>query len=189
LFQPAPHYAALFEQGRRWTYVVDSSSSYWDDSDPAADADGVITSSDTSRVTCAVAAVGRIDGGVWSLIECDGMIGTNDPVSGTWVADGRGLYRTAAAPASAAELEADQLVIAAAPAESHRDVVEDVWGEGPESVGEHAVIRDGERWCVSASYHVGDASWTRTCFAGGIVEGDFGWSGGSDNETAFRLES
>jgi hypothetical protein len=59
---PAPSAAAafgLFCAGNSWRFAIKSESSIWDDADPAADAQGNVTTVSTSETTCKVTATSR----------------------------------------------------------------------------------------------------------------------------------
>ena len=184
---PAAHYARLFADGAAWTYQVTTSTETNEPDDPRADQDGNVRASTTARVRCRVALARRWSAGVMSRIECDQPIMSNrDPLAGAWVADARGLYKIDDLPAAGdPDLVDARVVIAAAPVagESRHD------GQGDEAgFGESTKIEQkGAAWCVTYASWGGDESYDTLCFAGDVVRGAGGWSGGSSHDTTFEL--
>lgn len=184
---PAVHYAKLFEKGAVWTYAVTSTSESYDPDDPKANHDGQVVEKSTAQVKCAVDEVRAWKGGVMSRITCDAPLAQADPLAGAWVADARGLWRPEELPEAGADpdLTDVRMVIAAAPKAGK----EEKKGTGDEEgFGESTEIAQKEgAWCVTYASWGGDESYDTLCFAGGVVRGAAGWSGGSTHDTTFEL--
>ncbi len=182
---PAPTDQALFKAGTSWTLTAVSHSSFMDDQDPAADATGVVRTSNTSQVTCAVAEVRAFASGVLSRIDCDAelSVGTTDPLAGWWAATAAGLWHLADEPAAEPTLDASAIFLSATPvAEERRNVLDEEM--------EHAEIittsQEGAAWCVANVFAAGDEAWSSLCLdAIGPVRGSGGWAGGAEQEVTF----
>lgn len=186
---PPPYYAALFEAGRTWTYDVESTSELYDPEAPEADPDGVLRDKTTSTATCRVAETRDLPGGKLSRIECEGFEGMSgaDPITGVWAHDARGVWKLGEdlAAVDAADLDPKAMLLAAAPEESHRDISDEI---GEEGAGAIDVTREGDAWCHSESFAMGDEAWRTVCIGpAGITRGNFGWAGGSTHDTTFTL--
>jgi hypothetical protein len=186
---PAPHYAALFQAGKAWTYHVVSTNQMYEPGDPKADKDGMVKEQVESTVRCEVAETRAWAKGVMSRIACDKpLVDKEDPFLGGLVADARGLWLVDELPAAGAEpdLADARLVIAAAPTagKTERKGTGDEEGFGEST---EIVEKDGA-WCVTYASWGGDESYDTLCFAAaGVVKGGGGWSGGSTHETTFEL--
>jgi len=183
---PGPPYAALFEKGRSWTYQLDVDNSYWDDQDPAADADGNVHSKSSVEASCKVVGVEDVDGGKLSHIECTGFEDTglgNEPLSGDWFADATGVYR-----GGYSDGEGRSLVLAAKPV-ARQETSKDNPDDPTQETGFLTIEQKGDDWCWTSSFAWGDESWESLCFGeDGITEGTFGWAGGSVHEATFTLK-
>lgn len=186
----APHYAALFEDGRSWTYQVVDSSVYYDPSDPAANENGNVVTTTERTATCRVVETGVLPDGRISRIACEGLqsdMGV-DPISGTWATDPRGVWKLKEdVPAGTVPaLPAEDLWMSSAPAPDRKETVDPEFG--PDPVGAVEIAQDGDAWCRNEYYMAGDESWISVCVTSeGIVKGSFGWAGGTVNESAFTL--
>jgi len=184
---PAAHYAALFEAGKSWRYHVKAKIQMYEPDDPKADASGQVIEDSEHDATCAVAEARAWKGGVMSRVECDQAISdSNDPLTGAWVADARGLWRVDELPEKGDPDLADaRMVIASAPTAGKHEQKgtgdEEGFGESTE------IVAEGSGWCVTYTSWGGDESYDTLCFAGGVVRGAAGWAGGSSHETTFEL--
>ena len=142
----SPRYAARFEAGRRWTYQVDRIDEVPDERGAATVWRSV--RAPRRRVTCEVVAVEAYRGYAWAQIACDDERDPNGMTSpaGTWLADGRGLYRVADARASALAIP---LAFAGPPV---------VAATG----GPRCAVRDRR------ADPIGDGALDRACFRGGL---------------------
>ena len=139
-------YAAIFEPGRRWTYQVDRL-----DEVPVERAGATTWRSVPAprrRVACEVVAVEAYRDLWWAQIACDDEVDPNGMTTpaGTWLADGRGLYRLADARGTALAIPlafAGPPVVAAA--------------SGP-----RCATRDRR------ADPIGDGALDRACFRGGL---------------------
>lgn len=190
VYAPAPHYAGLFEDGRSWTYQVETSTSFYDPSDSRADADGNVKDVQAGTATCRVIETGVLPNGRISRIECQGLDGSMgmDPITGVWATDPRGLWKVerAVEPGEIPAMPDDEMTLSSAPAPSRKETFDPEFG--PDPVGAVEVTQEGDAWCRQWLAVMGDEAWTKLCFTGeGIVGGEFGWAGGSVNETTFTL--
>jgi hypothetical protein len=176
----ATPYAHLFEEGRSWTYQVKHTSSHWDDQDPKADANGNVNEEEETTATCRVDSMTKGAEGAYSTLACDGLDEGTALASAQWFMDDTGLYVDRGG-------DDKDLVLAAVPAERHDAQHEDD-GDPTEETSFDEIKQDGDKWCWTVAYLQGDESWDTICFAGGdIVSGDFGWSGGSTEETTYEV--
>jgi hypothetical protein len=181
-FTPDPAYAGLFRDGAVWPLDVVGTHSYFDDENPAADTEGQVKTSTTSRGRCRVVGVASFSWGVASQIDCDyGMrLERNfDPISGVWVADAHGLRWVDGVDLSVArQLEEGGYVILPAPPAAWHDAIST--GDGGSL--EQAAERRGDAWCRSYANVMGSRISETACFAadgfteGGWSEADQGWT-------------
>lgn len=181
---PAPHYAALFRAGAKWTYRVKRLVQMQDNPDPAADPSGKTERSE--EVTCLVAELSSFPGGVVSRVECSEALGVQgrEMVSGFWAATGQGLFRVDGVPEAGARPSLDPagMTIAAAPVEREEKTGTDDAGT------RRAVWKNQDSWCVvDSSWGVHEVS-AELCFGpAGVTSGEAGWAGGSVHEVTFEL--
>jgi hypothetical protein len=183
----------LFRADASWRFTVNSESSMWDDSDPAADANGNVVTKSTGTATCKVIATRSFPGGRASQIECDDAASdrVSDTIGGVWIQNADGLWRTTALPdeGQAPTLEPYELFLAANPKPGR---VENKEPEGPDGPaggsGEiHEIEVSGDGWCVTHSSWGGDESWRQLCIdSKGPAGGNAGWAGGSTQESTFQ---
>lgn len=148
-------YAAMFEPGRRWSYQVDRI-----DEVPIERGGATVWRSVPAprrRVACAVVAAEAHRAYWWAQIACDDEVDPNGMTTpaGTWLADGRGLYRLGDARGSALAIPlafAGPPVVAAA--------------SGP-----RCAMRDRR------ADPIGDGALDRACFRGGLDRGSFAYVG------------
>jgi hypothetical protein len=181
---PAPYYAALFQVGNAWTYVVTTSSQMPENPDPAADSTGTVTSS--AKVSCRVMETAPFFRGLASRIECDGSLGNQDQpmAAGVWAATSRGLWHLDSMPEGGVrpKLLAKEMVLPASPADRDEKTGDD------ESGSLRSLKKRDRAWCVANSSWGGDEAWEQMCFGpGGVTDGESGWAGGSVHETRFTL--
>ena len=199
---PAAPWAGLFAGDRTLVYDVTTSSSYYDDQDPAADANGNVNSEATAAVTChlAVATVGAYR---TAAITCDDPDGDDATLGGpifeqlvrTYVTDGTRLWRLEAGAGfdSAAELEG---VLPAEPdlvrdqqpveREQHDDADSEAYGGDFGSV--HRVTAAGDGWCIEDASWGGDEGGTGGCVGPrGVTSVSWYFAGGSSQDAKAEL--
>lgn len=189
-----PPYGGIFESGKSWTFAVTHADSYWDDQDPAADANGNVKSESTWTSTCRVDAVAEIDGGKASHVSCEGWEdsqGGQQTISGLWFMDGSGLYYYGEAemPEAGSTISRQEgtFFLPAAP-EAKQDVGHDNDDDPTQETSFLTIRAEGEGWCRESSFAWGDESWDFLCVdPDGFVSGEYGWAGGSVHETKFEL--
>jgi hypothetical protein len=192
----APPYMALFQDGKSWNFTTEQLDAYWDDTDPNADANGMVRNTSQGRSTCVVDGVVEYEGGTASVIRCDGDLGENsmgrEPISGLWVADQTGLHHTYGEdlPTRDAPPNVEDMVLILERAPKAKQEVGHDDEEDPERETSWTTIRqDGDAWCWESSFAWGDESWDTLCIGpDGFESGSFGWAGGSEHEITFTLE-
>jgi hypothetical protein len=187
---PAPAlYAGLFTEGARYTYAVVFEGSHWDDTDPAADANGNVVNREESTMTCVVERVTPIGGAVAATLTCNDAATQDVPIAdsspaGMYVASPAGLWRVDAYPAGDGELSAEGMFLAAEPVAAHSEKTDD---EGGLTVLDVAKDKAGG-WCRTDVYAMGDDGGTTLCFANGVLaSGGASWGGGSTREITYTL--
>lgn len=187
-FDPAAWYASHFDPTARFAFEGTRSEVHWDDSDPAADANGMVHERETLRVRCTVDSVDWIDDGqvVISRITCDDEAA---PMHGTWIADARGLYfapRDVESERAREAIDPQRRVISARPVRRDETIV-------TESGFTHRswVKRSGDTWCTGEEHVAGDESGSELCFEDGrgLVRASRYWAGGAEQEESWtRVE-
>jgi hypothetical protein len=165
--QARPSYAALFVEGKTWTFDVTFHTS---------DGDGNV-GDDTAVVDCSVAWAKEVEGGKVSSIACaaDTDIDTALPLNGEWFLGETGLYK--------GEGPDGQLILSATPVDAREDE------DGEEGSMHHEISHKGDVWCWEVSSAMGDESWESLCLGpDGPTEGTWGWAGGSVQENTFKLK-
>ncbi|MEZ4399043.1 MAG: hypothetical protein R3B06_03445 [Kofleriaceae bacterium] len=192
----------LFAGDRTLVYDVTSESSYWDDQNPAADANGNVTSTATEAITCHL-TVGRVGRYRTASIDCDPSadgdgFGSSvlEEVVRVFVTDGERLWRLdagslpATADALAAALpDAPVLVQGQRPvAERHSDAED---GGSGDFGSAYAVTAQGDGWCVADDSWGGDEGGSSWCLsaAHGLVSASWYFAGGAshDQRAVLRL--
>lgn len=180
-----PPYAALFEQGKSWTFALTFKSQ------PPPDI-GPPSSGPAGTMTCTVAMAHEMDGKRMSKIECtadgDHVAGDGYAPAGYWVATADGLWHFDGSK-SMDEVHAEALnpklmLIAATPAERHDETGDMDQGEELQSVS--AKAKDGG-WCVGYAFAMGDEAGWELCFGsdGQIASGNWFDAGATTNETSY----
>jgi hypothetical protein len=191
-FTPSPLYAALFVEGREWTFHVEFLTEDDDPDDPRA-RDGVVRDIKIAQATCRVAKVVRWARALGSRIECEGALSPAQvdeaiPAAGgfidaDWVATEKGLWRLSEPIVDGLEptLEAPEMLIPARPREmTKRSAVEN----GGTLV---QIRRYRSTWCVTRASWGGDADGNTSCWAPttGLRGGRRYFSGGRYLEISF----
>lgn len=204
--------AGLFAGDRTLVYDVTSESSFWDDQDPAADANGNVNSKATQAVTCqlTVATIGTYRTATIACAEdADGnSFGSRvlEEFERTFVTDGTRLWRleAGAMPSTAAELEAalpatPDLVAGQQPVEqgAYGDNSDDDDGDGNPDDGEederfgssHKVSAIDDGWCIADDGWGGDEGGSGWCLsaARGVVSASWYFAGGSSQDQRAEL--
>jgi hypothetical protein len=168
-------YAALFEQGRRWSLRVVSTSTRSDPT-PAVDRE-------ESQAACTVAVVRRFAWGYASRLDCDGLeaAGVPEPLGGWWIASSAGLQRSDVEPSDELpKLAPERLVLGRHPkaGKSERPDKEPDFGSS------HDISNEGDTWCSEHRSWGGDEGWATVCIAPdrGITLARWGWAGGMTQE-------
>jgi hypothetical protein len=181
---PAAAYAGLFVDGATYRYRVESSSGHMDDTDPKADANGMVYEKSTTEMTCTVGNVTRLADRVAATLDC-GDVPVQVPIadaspSGTYVATAAGLWRGH----PDAELDPAEMLLAAEPApRDDRQETPDGFG----SATKVAQRADGA-WCWDHAVWGGDDGGTTLCFAGGLLaSGGAAFGGGSTHDVVYTL--
>lgn len=189
-----PTYDGLFTTGTSWRLAVTTTSSHWDDQDPAADEHGNVDSSSKHEMTCRVRATRRFPGGRAAEIECDEGGRAADPIAGVWIQTADGLWRGELLPEEGVTpaLDVGRRFLAARPEPVDKREEEPESPDGPSggSGSTLTITADGDGWCVSESSWGGDESWQSLCLDDdGPSSGGGGWAGGSSSEYEFtRIE-
>lgn len=183
----------LFKAGTSWRFTVRSESSMWDDTDPAADANGNVTTESTSETSCKVTATVTFPGGRASEVEC--AEGTDwrvsERIAGVWIQTTEGLWHDTSLPeeGKAPTLDPATRFLAAAPTPVSKRDEEPESPDGP-SGGSGSTLDiepSGDGWCVSTAYWGGDESWQKLCIDSvGPAAGSTGFAGGSTSEVTFE---
>lgn len=181
----------LFRDGARWRFAIRVESSYWDDSDPAADQHGNVDTVATSEATCAVTAVRAFARGRASLIECDqGIDGrAAELIAGVWLQTADGLWRDSALPEGdhVPAFAPEDQVLPAAPTPISRRHEHPASPDSPAGGTSLEVERIADGWCVSQLAWGADHSWRHLCLDGdGPVSGGSGFDGGSSIGVTFE---
>ena len=186
-------FAALFVKGAATQYDVVTRTTYWDDQDPTADANGNVTKETTSTMTCTVDEVVDVTGGGrGAYLACSPEpnvpVGGASPTGG-YVATADGLWRVdkAVAEVVAADLTADTMLLAAKPVAAERKHEEPDGSGGSLYKVEQRPV-DGA-WCATRASWAGDDGGATLCFAAGkgLVSGVAYFGGGSTIDVEFEL--
>jgi hypothetical protein len=168
-FTPPPLYAALFVEGREWTFHVESLTEDTDPDDPRA-RDGVVRDTKITRATCRVSKVVRWARALGSRLQCVGALSRGQvdeaiPAAGgfldaDWVATERGLWRLSGPVVDGPEptLDALEMLIPARPKEMTKESAAD-------NGGTYAQIRrDRSTWCATQATWSGDEDGNTFCW-------------------------
>jgi hypothetical protein len=181
-----PLFAAMFVDGKRFSYKVETKTSFWDDTDPKADQDGNVADVQTGTMTCTVRGMQNFTSAVALKLECDS---TDDLApTGVYVATPDGLWRLDAFPvddAAIAKLDAKAMLLPAFPVA--KEAKDEEVDEGAGSIV--AIIEKDGGWCHTESSWGGDEAGTSICFATGkgLVGGSLWWAGGWTKDTTYTL--
>lgn len=184
---------ALFSGDRTAIYDVTRTSSYWDDQDPAADANGQVKSESTDPVTCHV-DVETVGAYRTATITCDDDDGDEatlrspifEHLEASYVTDGTRLWRVELleAPITVADVEASlvnkpDLVLDQVPVHE-----EDEDEEEPRFGSVHSVTAEGDGWCVGDGSWGGDEGGSSWCVsaARGLAKVTWYFAGGSSQD-------
>jgi hypothetical protein len=181
-----PVHAALFEKDKSWTFAFHTI----DDVESETSETGFEKQENTVDATCTVTEVVTIQGGgkaSWIACDLETDGGSSDPLSGLWIVDDEGVYHVAGvemvAEGSSPERGKEFLIFdvpIAERSEEQRDP------EFPDPIGETSVTKEGDTWCWSQQWTMGDEAWASLCIdALGPTKGTFGWAGGSVHEADF----
>ena len=182
-----PVYAALFEQGKTWTFALTFKTQ------PPPDI-GPPSSGPAGTLTCTVASAHAMGDQQVAKVECtaDGDHTTGDGYApaGYWVATPAGLWHFDGGlaedelHAKLAALDPKQMLIAAAPAARHEEVGAAENGDGLEVFGAKA---EGGGWCLDYTFALGDEAGWQLCFGGdgAIASGSWFEAGATTNETSY----
>lgn len=205
--------AGMFAADRTLIYDVTQESSFYDDQDPAADANGMVKSAWTAPVTChlAVATLGRYRTATIACDDDDGDAATLRPrvleeLERTFVTDGAQLWRLEGGeqPTTVAELEGalpepPDLVAGQPSVEQggYDDPSDDDDGDGDPDDGEedarfgqaHRITATTDGWCVEDESWGGDESGASWCVsaARGVTSVTWYFAGGSSQDQRAEL--
>ncbi|MBK9034847.1 MAG: hypothetical protein IPL61_26890 [Myxococcales bacterium] len=180
-----PVYAALLEQGARWSFALTHKVT------PPVD-DGPPTTEAAGAMTCTVAMAHPMGDLQLSKIECVGEQAPGDGFApaGYWVASPAGLWHLDGSltmdevHAQVAALDPKKMLIAATPA-AHSDQLGDLDnGDGLEVFA--AKPGAGGGWCVAYTMAMGDeAGWELCLTAGAIASGSWFSAGATVDEMSY----
>lgn len=191
---PAPGlFAGLFAGDRTAIYDVTRSRSHWDDQDPAADANGMVTDESTEPVTCRVdvETVGPYRTATVTCDDDDDAPATlRSPIfeklEASYVTDDTRLWRVdlLEAPITVADVQASlvdkpDLVLGQAPVHE-----EDEDEEEPRFGSVHEVVVEGDGWCVGDGSWGGDEGGSSYCIsaARGLTKVTWYFAGGESHD-------
>jgi hypothetical protein len=186
----APVYARLFEQGRTWMFDATYATSWYDPSDPAADASGNVRSSKTGRFGCTVAEVKQVAelGMAIAHVACTeppGVPAIGNATGGYFARTSAGLWRLDQPPGETVELADEEMFLpaVAAPRQRSFEDPDGSWGWS-RSVEQRA---DGA-WCATASSWSGDDGGVTMCFRAdvGLVGGAAFFGGGMSSDLTYE---
>jgi hypothetical protein len=183
-------YAPLFESGHVWRMRVTFEKTMIDADGrtPMFDVSGKARKERSASVlSCKVESVSVEVYGISSQIECDGLMESESPVVGQWVATRDGLFHAEMGDGldtNALSPESAYLLAAPVPFTTNTPSVDD-----PTTVvSSLSLTRDGDGFCRSRRYWTTPSGTERVCFAPaeGIVGGSYGYAGKVVYETEFR---
>lgn len=180
---PAALYAGLFQPNARYTYTLDTSTSYWDD-----DTNKNVEQHFTGSMTCTVAEVRELPNAVASRLDCENdstLPVVGDAPDGIYVATADGLWRAPEMP-RIAPTDTKHRLFAWPP------IASETSDPDPQNPGWGSKISvaqgGGNGWCRYMTFISGDEGDDEICVANGmIVSGSASSSGGSSHEMAYTL--
>lgn len=201
----SPLYAPLFEEGSVFTFAVEESRQFWDDTHPKADLHGNVNDQSSSIVACRVDSVLDLVEMRVSTIFCEPTseptVGTENfyaadlPFSGYWVATHQGLYAIDEPPDLLADAAGQlrhletlivdsRFFLPAAPEPLEERTEEDDGAFGSSL----RIAKQGAAWCVERIYWGGDEAGLTLCFepGRGPLSGTQWWVGGSSITLVFE---
>ena len=170
----APPYAALFTEGRSWTF---DTADVWQGEGEDSKSSGTLTCSTTQIQPLANAVVAKV--------ECEGerhpLVG--NPIANYYAKTEKGLWISRDPITDIAALKTANMALAASPVAYAR---KETFEEGD---SEESVVHRNSEWCFNEVMVAGDVGTTEVCFdaALGFVSGTISFDGGSSEELTATL--
>lgn len=181
---PPPLFAPLFREGHTMRFSVVASSGFYDESDPEADASGVVRSEERSEERCTVHQVEVIGEAHLARLDCEQ--GGDDALNHVYVATPQGLWL--AYPGDIAEGMLGKIT-SMPPYLAAHPTPDETREENDEGHGRTRSVVDSKdgSWCVQETFWAGDEGWESMCFHPklGITEVERGWAGGGEQNVVY----